>query len=281
NENQQITLRFSGTPSKVTGIQVNGQNQVFGQNAFSRTSRQDLTDLNAIFSHVWTIGSSRINEFRFQYAHHRLGYDPSLLGDTAGDSDTAADGQAVAINIPGFAFFGREPFSFVHRTEDRYQFLDNFTWTKGHHTMKMGVDVNHLPINADFTVNFGGLYNFGNIGGGSLSPAFASFPSFNPIQAYGLGIPQVFVQGVGNPHDSFANNTLGLYWQDSWRAWPNFTVNFGLRYDVEYTPNFKPVNAISAKAQERLGITQGIPRDYDNIAPRIGLAWDPWSDGKT
>src|SRR5437763_364059 len=36
-----------------------------------------------------------------------------------------------------------------------------------------------------------------------------------------------------------------------------------------------------AAAQDKLGITQGIPRDLDNIAPRIGIAWDPWSDGKT
>src|SRR5262249_1637499 len=33
--------------------------------------------------------------------------------------------------------------------------------------------------------------------------------------------------------------------------------------------------------QDALGITQGIPRDYNNVAPRIGLAWDPHNDGKT
>ena len=37
--------------------------------------------------------------------------------------------REIAINMPGVAFFGREPFSFVHRTEDRYQFVDNFSWT--------------------------------------------------------------------------------------------------------------------------------------------------------
>ena len=281
NERQQLLFRFSGTPSKVTGIQVNGQNQVFGQNSFSRTSRQDFTDLNVIAGHTWNIGNTSINEFRFQYARRRLGYDPSNIGDTTGDTDTLPDGQSVAINIPGFAFFGREPFSFVHRKEERYQFMDNYSWVHGRHTMKFGVDINHLPLEADFTVNFGGLYNFGNISATSISPLFAGAPAFNPIQAYGLGLPQVFVQGIGNPHDSFANNTLGLYWQDSWRLRQNLTINYGVRYDAEYTPTFKPVNAISAAAEEKLGITQGIPRDLNNVAPRIGIAWDPWSDGKT
>jgi hypothetical protein len=282
NDAHSLSFRFSGTPSYVSGIQVNGQNQVLGQNSFSRTSTQDFTDLDLTAAHLWNISPTQLNEARFQYAHRRLGYDPSRMGDTTGDTDTLPDGQSVAINIPGFAFFGREPFSFVHRTEDRYQFVDNYTWTHGKHTMKMGVDVNHLPISANFTLNFGGLYNFGSIAATSILPApFASAPSFNPIQAYGLGLPQVFVQGIGNPHDSFANNTVGMYWQDTWRAMPRLTVNFGLRYDAEFTPEFKAVNALSQTAQNKLGITQGIPRDLDNIAPRIGLAWDPWGDGKT
>jgi len=62
---------------------------------------------------------------------------------------------------------------------------------------------------------------------------------------------------------------------------PNFTLNYGVRYDVEFTPTFKPVNALSAAAQDKLGITQGIPRDTNNVAPRIGFAWDPWNDQKT
>jgi Carboxypeptidase regulatory-like domain/TonB dependent receptor/TonB-dependent Receptor Plug Domain len=280
NDAHSLSLRLSGTPSYVSGIQVNGQNQVLGQNSFSRTSTQDLTDLDATIAHLWAISPTRVNEFRFQYAHRRLGYDPSNMGDTTGDTDTLPDGQGVAINMPGVAFFGREPFSFVHRTEDRYQFVDNYTWNHGKHTMKMGVDINHLPISANFTLNFGGLYNFGSISSTALGfPSIA--PAFNPIQAYGLGLPQVFVQGVGNPHDSFSNNTLGLYWQDTWRATQRLTVNLGLRYDAEYTPEFKAVNALSQTAQDKLGITQGIPRDLDNIAPRVGLAWDPWGDGKT
>lgn len=281
NNNQSLVLRASVTPSRVTGIQVNGQNQVFGQNSFSRTSRQNFRDVNGIIGHTWAINDKTINEFRFQYAHRGLEFNPSGIGDTTGDSDLVPDGQGIAINMPGTAFFGREPFSFVHRTEDRYQFVDNFSWTHKSHNIKFGIDVNHLPLSADFTVNFGGLYNFGSISASAINPAFAGAPSFDPIQAYGLGLPQVFVQGIGNPHDSFSNNTVGAYIQDSWRLRPNLTVNYGLRYDVEYTPTFKPVNALSAAAQDKLGITQGIPRDTNNIAPRIGFAWDPWNDQKT
>ena len=61
----------------------------------------------------------------------------------------------------------------------------------------------------------------------------------------------------------------------------NLTLNYGVRYDVEFTPTFSPLNSIAAFGQNALGITQGIPRDFNNVAPRIGLAWDPAKDGKS
>ena len=280
-------LRVNVSPSTVTGIQVNAQNQNFGQNAFSRTSVQTYRDVNATAQHVWTIGNDKINELRYQYARRGLLYTFSQIDDTAGDSNTLPDGGQVAINIPGDAFFGREPFSFVDRVEQRHQFTDNFSWQAGKHNIKLGGDFNYIPLEADFTVNFGALHNFGVLPAASIDPdgpgpgSFAGFPSFSPVQAYGLGIPQSFVQGIGNPHDSFKNKILGFFIQDSWRLASNLTLNYGVRYDVEFTPEFPAINALSQAAEVALGITQGIPRDTNNIAPRVGLAWDPFNDGKT
>src|SRR5438270_9503761 len=101
------------------------------------------------------------------------------------------------------------------------------------------------------------------------------------MQAYGMGLPQNFIQGVGNPHDSFSNTALAGYIQDSWQVANNVTLNYGVRYDVELTPTFAAINPLSAAAEKQLGITQGIPRDFHNIAPRIGVAWDPGNDHKT
>ena len=60
----------------------------------------------------------------------------------------------------------------------------------------------------------------------------------------------------------------GLVMNASMRS--NLTLNYGVRYDVEYTPTFPAVNDISQKAQDALGILKGIPRDTNNIAPRFG-----------
>ncbi|HET9789798.1 MAG TPA: carboxypeptidase regulatory-like domain-containing protein, partial [Candidatus Angelobacter sp.] len=219
SSSNQIMLRGGLSPSDVTGIQVNAQNQDFGQNAFSRTSTQSYHDGSFGAQDTWILGANKINDLHYQYSRRGLLYDFSR----------GAGGGDVAVNIPGFAFFGREPFSFVQRVEQRHQIADNFSWIKGRHNIKFGADINHLPVTADFTVNFGGIYNFGELTGNSINANFASFPNFSAVQAYGLGIPQVFIQGVGNPHDSFSMNTMGFFIQDSWRMNNKLTVNYGVR----------------------------------------------------
>ena len=220
---------------------------------------------------TWILGANKINDLHYQYSRRGLLYDFSR-GPGGGD---------VAVNIPGFAFFGREPFSFVQRVEQRHQIADNFSWIKGRHNIKFGADINHLPITADFTVNFGGIYNFGELSGSSSMQQLHRFPEFLRGSGLRLGIPQVFIQGVGNPHDSFSMNTLGFFLQDSWRMNNKLTVNYGVRYDYELSPEIAAVNALSQTAQDALGITQGIPHDTNNVAPRLGLAFDPKGDGKT
>ena len=267
NQNHRLMLRANVSPSTVTGIEVSGQDQPFGQNAYSRTSEQTYRDVAGVVQETWAIGTNKVNEFRFQYARRGLSYFYNTM--IPGGSDPA-------VNIPGFAYFGREPYSYIQRTEQRYQVTDNFSWTKGTHSTKFGVDFDYIPTTATFTVNYGGVYDFGTVA------AFPSpFPVLNAVQAYGAGLPSDFIQGIGNPHDSFPNKPLGVFWQDSWRIRPNFTMNYGVRYDIEFPPQFAPVSPLALAGYKFLGLQKGIQTDTNNVQPRIGMAWDPGSDGKT
>jgi hypothetical protein len=258
----------------MTGLESSGQDQPFGQNAYSRTSEQTYRDLSAVVQDTWTLGSSKVNEFRFQYARRGLSYYYNTQ---------IPSGSDPAVNIPGYAYIGREPYSYIQRVEQRYQFTDNFSWTIGRHNTKFGVDFNYLPLTAIFTVNYGGVYDFGPVSAANLGlniPGL-SIPGLSPVQAYGAGLPQDFVQGFGSPSDSFSNKALGIFWQDSWRVNPNLTLNYGVRYDVEFPPQFKPPSALAQAGYNYLGLQKGIQTDTNNIQPRIGLAWDPKGDGKT
>ncbi len=274
NNNHRLMLRANVSPSTVTGIEVNGENQTFGQNAYSRTSQQTYRDVTGVAEETWLLGSNRVNEFLFQFARRGLLYNYS----------SGPGGSDVAVNIPGFAYIGREPYSYIQRTEKRYQVRDSFSWTLGSHDTKFGFDFNYIPVNATFTVNYGGVYGMGALDASQLGfPTIAglTIPQFSPIQAYGLGIPSTLVQGVGNPTDSFTNKPLGLFWQDSWRVRPNLTLNYGLRYDIEFPPQLAPPTGLALSAYNQLGLQKGIQTDTNNFQPRVGLAWDPKGDGKT
>ncbi|HEV7373237.1 MAG TPA: TonB-dependent receptor [Pyrinomonadaceae bacterium] len=293
NKNNLFTFRFGYNPSDITGIQVESQNQSLGQNDFSRTGVQNLRDFTAVVSLNSTLSDRMVNEARINFGERRAIFK-------------SQNGDAVAVNVNGAAFFGRELFSPVNRTETRYQYTDTLNLIAGNHTLKFGADVNYVNIpSAVFELNFAGLFNFGGLGASSINSSFVQVPGctpgalncapdFTPVQQYGLGVPSTYIQGFGNPVSRLSNKPLAFFGQDSWKLRPNLTLNYGLRYDVEYTQQIAPVESFPdplsgitlsradlLAAQNAINVQQGFPRDKNNFAPRFAIAWDPMNNGKT
>src|SRR5207244_8168557 len=284
-KNNHLTVRFGYNPSTITGIQVESQNQSLGQNDFSRTGIQQLKDYSAVVTLASTLSSRMVNELRFNFGERRAAFRPQ-------------NSDAVAFNISGTAFIGRELFSPVVRTEERYEWTDNVDWLAGNHTFKFGGDYASVRIpSAIFELNFAGLYNFGGLAATSLG-AFPTIggvapPDLTPVQQYGLGLPTNFIQGFGNPVSRIKNKPLAWFAQDSWKIRRNFTFNYGVRYDYEITQQIAPVGVrdpfsgitLSASdmlaAQDAVNVQQGFPPDRNNFAPRLGIAWDINGNAKT
>ena len=270
NDHNNSFLRVGVSPSLVTGQPSTSQNQVFGQNAGSRTGLTQSRDLNLTFQHDTVINDRDFNEARFQYARRGLHFGFSEL----------PGGSNIGVNIPGFAYFGREPYSTVDRIERRTEFTDQVSIIRGRHTFKFGGDFNLVQLRSSkaqiFELDFGGDVNFGG-----LTPFGSSLPGTNGLQSYGLGIPITYIQGIGNSNQPFDNIPMGFFAQDSWKVNRKLTLNYGVRYDVEISPLFSPATAINAAAEKALGVVEGIPRDYNNVGPRFGLAFDPSGNGKT
>jgi len=74
SNNNRLSVRGNVSPSTVTGIQVNGENQTYGQNAFSRTSSQTYRDVTGVVQDTMTIGTNKVNEFRFPVRSRGLQY---------------------------------------------------------------------------------------------------------------------------------------------------------------------------------------------------------------
>ncbi|MDQ2856200.1 MAG: TonB-dependent receptor [Acidobacteriota bacterium] len=280
-KNHQLSMRFGYNPSTITGIQVESQNQSLGQNDFSRTGIQGLKDYSFVTTLTSTLSSRMVNEARFNFGERRATF-------------RSQNGDAVAFNISGTAFIGRELFSPVIRTETRYEYTDSLSVLTGNHNFKFGGDAAFLQIpSAKFELNFAGLFNFGGLSATTLNSAFAGAPDFTPVQQYGLGFPANFIQGFGDPVSRLKNKPFAFFAQDSWKVRPNLTVNYGVRYDVELTQLIEPIGlrdplsgiTLSASdilaAQDALNVRQGFPRDKNNWAPRAGFAWDIHNNAKT
>src|SRR5581483_9415604 len=247
-------------PSDLTGIQDESQNQTVGQNDFSRTGIQTLRDYSFVASLASTLSTKIVNEGRFNFGRRKATFDSQIPG--------------AAIQVIGSAFMGSNPFSPVNRTEKRYQFTDNVNYIRGNHTFKFG------GVAASTLGNF-------------ITGLPATAPDITPVQSYGLGFPSAFIQGFGNPNSSIKNKPLAFFAQDSWKIRPNFTFNYGVRYDVELTDTIAPIGfrdpltgiTLSAAdmlaAQDAVNVQQGFPRDTNNFAPRVGFAWDIKGKGKT
>ena len=239
NNRNSSLVRVGVSPSLVTGIQSTSQNQVFGQNAGSRTGINQYRDLNVTAQHDTIIDDTSFNEFRFQFARRGLHYGYSNL----------PGGSEIGVNIPGYAYFGREPYSTVDRIERRFQFTDIGTVTKGRHTIKVGADINIIQLRSAkqqiFQLDFGGDVNFGGLPASTFglpnqvqtsSGGTISLPGSTALQAYGFGIPTTYIQGIGQSNQPFNNYPFGFFAQDTWRVTRKLTLNYGLRYDVEIFP---------------------------------------------
>ena len=270
NNRNTSFLRVGVSPSLVTGQPSTSQNQVFGENAGSRTGLTQSRDFNLTFQHDTVLSDRDFNEARFQYARRGLHFGFSQL----------PGGDNIGVNIPGFAYFGREPYSTVDRIERRTEFSDQVSIIRGKHTFKFGGDYNLIQLRSSkaqiFELDFGGDVNFGG-----LTPFGSSLPGTTGLQSYGLGIPITYIQGIGNSNQPFDNIPMGFFAQDSWKLNHKVTLNYGVRYDVEISPLFTPATPLNAAAEKALGVVEGIPRDYNNVAPRFGIAFDPAGNGKT
>ncbi|CAN5398297.1 hypothetical protein BH10ACI2_BH10ACI2_02140 [soil metagenome] len=278
NEKHQINFRFGYNPSRINGIQDESQNQTLGQNDYSRTGIQTTKDTSFGMALTSILPHNLVNEAYYNFGRRKATFDSQV--------------PSVAHQIAGTGFIGSNPFSPVSRVENRNQIRDNITWATGRHTAKFGADFNWVSGQARFDLNFPALFNFSQQSCSSLIPGCTG-PTFTAIQTYGLGFPSVFIQGFGDPNSTLANKPIAFFGQDTWKITKRVTLNYGLRYDYEYTQQFAPspfkdpLTGITLSvsdvqtAQDALNITQGFPRDKNNIAPRVGIAWDLMGDGKT
>ena len=238
-------------------------------------------------THVFT--PNLIYEFRFGYAFTRTNFnqaaykiDPTTLGFTY---PIIGDANIPLIGITGLTTFGTSFETNGERKDNIYQFKNHLTYVRGRHTINTGVDVFRNLFNLREDNNNAGNFTFR---GGITGNAVADFL---------LGQPTGFTQASPGAPAFFRSTYIQPYVQDDFRVNKRLTLNVGLRYELNLPVSekqnrlvaFRPgqQSQIAPTAPRGLlfqgdpGLDQIIPTDKNNLAPRVGFAFDVFGDGKT
>ncbi|HLK63188.1 MAG TPA: TonB-dependent receptor [Bryobacteraceae bacterium] len=194
-------------------------------------------DYGFTVAYNYLITSRLINEARAgytgvntgtNYAYTAAGIQQALGLQLAGPPPPGA--ASPSFSITGFTGTTGGTTS-ISRTNTR-QILDNLTWTRGRHTVKIGGDYRHL------TGLYTNVFASSRMGSYSFNNSVTSSLIGSPMGAFLLGIPDSSgMATVLNPDtDGYANH-YAAYAQDDWKVTQNLTLNFGLRY--EYHPAFR------------------------------------------
>ncbi|MDP9054722.1 MAG: carboxypeptidase regulatory-like domain-containing protein [Acidobacteriota bacterium] len=156
--------------------------------------------------------------------------------------------------------------------QNTYQLLDNFTWTKGRHTIQFGFDGRRYIAPLTFTQNSRGDYEYGT--GGDITGLEVFLRDLTP--------DSVATRTLGNPvyyGDQYATYE---YAQDTFRMRPNLTFTAGLRYEYTTVPVGERTQILNANASVPGLLTFGVPKaGTHDFAPRFGIAYSPGSSGTT
>jgi len=268
NPNNLLTTRFNWAKDLNENIEPFG-----GIVARSRGAVLNSHDVMLAASETSVRSSKMVNEMRFQVALRDQtvrSLDPLCGGDC-----TLENQGGPTLEVLGVASVGRQRFTPQPRRNIRYQVLDTVSYYTGPHQMKAGFDFNYIDQSEQsLPLHFGGRYIFATIPA-NQAPLFG-LPALevSPIVAVRLGIPGRYVQGYGNSLAPYTYKDFSLFAQDDWRVTPRLTAKFGVRYQVQMWPD---VNYTVAGYPN----SYAFPGDGNNIAPRLGVVWDPKGDRKT
>lgn len=218
--------------------------------------------------------SNIVNELRLSASHQAL--DRVL---------PAGSTSKPEIRFPTVQF-GRASNVPQSRTQDNY-ILTNATSVnfvaKGTHDLKFGFEINKVPTTSKINQSFNGLFEFLQD-----RPVVAGDPTSLPFR-YTQGVElrgelAALTRDV-DIYSAFINN--------QWQPRSNVTINIGVRYDWQFwkgdlngqdVPDDVPIEQFWVR--QITGDLRGqnfkaAPNDLNNIAPRLGLTWDPMSNGRT
>ncbi len=225
-------------------------------------------------SYVKVVNASQVNEVRLGWNRFAEGFfpqdqsfNPNSIGLDTGVG--AYDAGLPAISLGSFSQIGATSSIPRNRVDSNWHVVDNYSWKSGKHDVKFGYEFRRTTIMQVIDHNFRGTLSFDTL--------------TNFLQGISNGGDQI----QGNSRRHTFQNSHGLFVQDSFRATPRLTLNYGLRWDyfgvtgeksgLFYT--FDPAG--NGGTGDNVQTSQLYGKDLNNFAPRVAFAYDFTGKGQT
>lgn len=238
------------------------------------------------------VGATTVNEFHGGFLRNvnTIGQPNGGLGVSLKSQGftTGAGTPGITVQAPQFegvqnivfpSFVMGVPVTNTFQANNTLFLSDSVSKVFGTHTFKFGGQFHYDQVNNNPNATFNGTFD---ITGAETGSAFADFL---------LGFASNYTQSSGE-HFYLRNHYAGLFGEDSWRARPNLTVNYGLRWDLiePWSEKYGSLQTVVPGRQSVVfpnappgllvpgdpGIPSTLsPAKYRNFAPRVGIAWSP------
>lgn len=283
-QNQKLMVHYFNT-SGLTSV-------LAGANLPWSTETSTWRQQNAIISHTWTINQNMVNQawVNFIYLPSSITNLPATSLHSYG-SDFQAQGTPSLPQISVSGYFTLAQGHAETNWSTSYAIRDVMQLNRGRHSLAFGGEsVLSRILNPSEHTNYG-QFAFTGV---ETQPKGGKG---NPLADFMLGLPATLAQQ--SPIYSIGNSwSSGIFLQDEYHIFRRLTVTPSIRYDLQtpitdprnYEDTFIPGKQSTVIPSAPLGqlfvgdagVGRGvIPIRKDHISPRLGIAWDPFGDGKT
>jgi hypothetical protein len=274
-ENHSGFVRYMSQYGYVDNNALNNTHALWASNPFGQRNDQNL--YSAAGGWTWIINPTMVNEFRAQWAYY-------LHDDISGFSC-----MSLADCVPrrlGFPSVSSTQPNFAQQSwvnyETKLEFMNNLSKQVGNHSLKVGVDYAQLPtFYANLMTQSPGNIMFFDDPSVIVNNRNGRYPQGFQTP----GIVRSITQTSLAPVDAWSNDAyfFAAFAQDDWKVSPRLTLNLGVRYDLNEMSNQCCWDrSRTHKILEDIGHPYAaVPKtDKNNIAPRLGVAYDVKGDGQ-
>ncbi len=303
---EKDSLAFRYSVNHLEAFNPGSYPQNGGSNQRQRAQNMVLTE-----THIFS--PAVLNELRLGYTrmhngnfNQGLGTNHTLQSGIRGFEETSLNFPGFPqLSITGFQGVAGNAFQPLVNPTNMYQIIDNVSMIKGAHSLRFGADLRNYRLTSTNSANSRGSFSFtGNYSG----QAFADF-----LTGYPTSGARAFPRNMFGQYET----RYHFYVQDDWKVSRSLTVNVGLRYELNIQPtamlgqsarfNFETgrwavstfngqINTTTQQVAKfalprfqnlvDLATSVGLPNkllynDYNDFAPRVGIAWRPFADNKT